>query len=326
VPNGCLDATTDSDKIQTWWEMYPDANIGIATGQESGLLVLDADSEEGRAALAKLGLPETPVVETGREDGGEQHYLEYPAGSGLTIGQGNQIGMPGLDYRGQGGYVIAPPSMHRSGKRYQWKKPLSDAVPLGKVSAEVIATLKQKKTTAVAEAKQAHNPWIVRADSDDLLTHPGASFPQRRVTYLRLAGSHFAMGDSEVTIARLSAPWAAKCKPPFDEWRKHFGSLAKKERANREAARPAAGREGTNSRAENTEILPSFPPSANSEKELEKGLSSSWPTLSPAAYHGLFGEMLKAIEPETEAEPTESCLDNAITTRPGEARHPGGNH
>jgi len=114
--NGCKDATTDADKITGWWTQYPDANIGLATGGEAGLYVVDVDGETGEEALARYGpLPVVPQSSTGK---GRHLLFHYPNG-GNTAGK---LG-PKLDTRGTGGYIVAPPSIHPSKRPYQWVVP-----------------------------------------------------------------------------------------------------------------------------------------------------------------------------------------------------------
>ena len=117
-------ATTDPQQIRRWWSREPRANIGIATGELSGLLVLDVDVGDGKPGLASLGelearhgaRPRTWEVQTG--GGGLHVYLRHPGGDRRI---GNRAGiLPGLDLRGDGGYVVAPPSLHASGRRYTW--------------------------------------------------------------------------------------------------------------------------------------------------------------------------------------------------------------
>ncbi|HLK12372.1 MAG TPA: bifunctional DNA primase/polymerase [Candidatus Binatia bacterium] len=121
TPHGVLDATTDTTTIRAWWTKHPAPSIGIATGQGSGLVVLDVDPRHGGDdALAELGqqyrtLPATPRVITG--GGGTHIYLRHP-GSVVPCSTG-RLGR-GLDVRGAGGYVIAPPSGHASGRSYIW--------------------------------------------------------------------------------------------------------------------------------------------------------------------------------------------------------------
>jgi len=116
---GFKDATTDPDQIHTWWSANPDANIGIATGHQVD--VIDIDGLPGQ--LSRLAhwdiLTEIPTlgrVTTPRPGG---MHLYVPA-----TGRGNKAALlPGIDYRGAGGYVVAPPSTNDQG-RYTWLAPL----------------------------------------------------------------------------------------------------------------------------------------------------------------------------------------------------------
>lgn len=118
VPHGCKDATTDQDTLRVWWEAEPLANVGVATG--NGLVVLDVDGAPGResldAIIEKIGdPPETILVETG---GGGLHYW-FRARDGEEYRNATRWrGWPGIDLRGDGGYVVAPPSRHKSGRNY----------------------------------------------------------------------------------------------------------------------------------------------------------------------------------------------------------------
>jgi hypothetical protein len=115
-------ATTDPAIIAGWWERWPDANIGIATGARSGIVVVDADGSAGPETLAARGGTEGgPQAITGR---GEHRYLKHP---GVPVK--NFTKRDGLDLRGDGGYVIAPPSLHRSGNRYAWVAGTEEASP-----------------------------------------------------------------------------------------------------------------------------------------------------------------------------------------------------
>ena len=119
--NGVNDATTDLDTIKDWWEKWPQANMGIRTGPESGLVVLDVDPRNGGSeSLAQLitqygELPETLVCGTG--GGGWHYYFQHPDQFQL---KGKVPGLAGLDIKSDGGYVVAPPSRHHSGGVYRW--------------------------------------------------------------------------------------------------------------------------------------------------------------------------------------------------------------
>lgn len=113
---GLHDATTDREIIEAWWRRWPSANVGLRTG--IGFDVLDIDGDEGRGSLAQLclthdlTLPGGPWCVTGGD--GDHLYV-------LPTGLGNRAGfLPGCDWRGEGGYVVAAPSLHASGARYRW--------------------------------------------------------------------------------------------------------------------------------------------------------------------------------------------------------------
>ena len=114
--HGCKDATTDPAQVRAWWAKARH-NIGIATGPASGLVVIDLDSTEAVATWAALeaehGHTDTLSVNTAR---GLHLYFAYDGGD---IGNRANIA-PGIDVRGAGGYVVAPPSIHPSGKFYAW--------------------------------------------------------------------------------------------------------------------------------------------------------------------------------------------------------------
>jgi Bifunctional DNA primase/polymerase, N-terminal/Primase C terminal 1 (PriCT-1) len=114
---GCRDASSDPSLVARW----PDgANVGVATG--NGLVVLDVDGDVGAESLHELarehgGLPATVSAVTG--GGGEHFYFRTEAPVRNSAGKL----APGLDVRGEGGYVVAPPSLHPSGRRYEWDDP-----------------------------------------------------------------------------------------------------------------------------------------------------------------------------------------------------------
>ena len=113
---GVKDATADPAAIEAWWKRWPDANVGLAMGGASGLVVLDVDprngGEAGLAELAGAGIPlATLTVETGR---GRHLYFGSP---GMGI-RSRKLGS-GIDLQADGTYVVAPPSLHVSGRRYR---------------------------------------------------------------------------------------------------------------------------------------------------------------------------------------------------------------
>ncbi|MET0425288.1 MAG: bifunctional DNA primase/polymerase [Actinoplanes sp.] len=120
--HGLTDASTDPRRIEMWWRRWPTANVGLRTGVVMD--VADVDSVEGWHGLVHLldgALPAGPRVRTG---GGGRHLWFRPTG------QGNRVRLlPGLDWRGAGGYVLAPPSRHASGGDYRWIRRPGDDLP-----------------------------------------------------------------------------------------------------------------------------------------------------------------------------------------------------
>lgn len=123
--HGLKDASTDLDQVRRWWGRNPDANIGLVTGPDSRCWVLDVDNNEnGEANLRRLeadneALPET--VETLTGSGGRHIWFRWPRiGLGpRNSASANSLGK-GIDVRGDGGYIVAPPSVHPNGHRYEW--------------------------------------------------------------------------------------------------------------------------------------------------------------------------------------------------------------
>lgn len=126
VPNGFKNATKDLATINRWWSEIPNANIGIATGAMSnGLVVIDLDVDDkknldGIKALMEWEatngkLPKTATVKTGR--GGRHLYYKADKETHCRTGI-----YEGIDIRGKGGYVVAPPSVHDNGNLYEWEQ------------------------------------------------------------------------------------------------------------------------------------------------------------------------------------------------------------
>jgi hypothetical protein len=199
--HGFKDATTDEKQIRAWWKKWPKANIGIRTGAESGLVVLDVDPRhKGFISLQLLekehgGLPACPTVHTG--GGGRHKYLSHP-----DIPIKNKTGIePGLDIRGDGGYVVAPPSRHSSGNRYEW----SEHAHLDQMS---IPPMPQWLRTLVNEPAPKHSKTY------------GDSIQEgdRNVALTSFAGAVRRHGATEETIlAALRKHNEERCDPPLSD-------------------------------------------------------------------------------------------------------------
>jgi hypothetical protein len=203
--HGCKEATTDVITLQAWWQENPRYNIGIATGPASGIFVVDLDNADadGEAEWDKLvakhgAIMPTVEVITAR---GRHLYFRHP-----EIPVKNSAGKiaPGIDVRGEGGYVLAPRSLHPSGKRYCWSV---------------------DSTSAIAEAPQwllelvaapANGNSVTPAAEWRTLVTDGVSEGQRDCSIARLAGMllrHFL--DPVVVLELLQAWNAVKCSPPL---------------------------------------------------------------------------------------------------------------
>jgi hypothetical protein len=112
------EASSDLQTVARWWTEWPDAGIGVATGAASRVWVLDCDGNEAlawyRDRCRSDGFVPTRGARTGR---GRHFWFRWPEGIVIRNAQGIA---PGVDVRGEGGYVIAPPTLHRSGSRYEW--------------------------------------------------------------------------------------------------------------------------------------------------------------------------------------------------------------
>jgi archaellum biogenesis ATPase FlaH len=196
VEGGFKAATVNTEQIRTWWTKWRLGNIGISTGAASGFVVLDIDpgGDDSLAALTRQhgSLPETRAVKTGR---GRQLWFKHPGGSvrcsASVLGQG-------LDFRGDGGYVIAPPSIHPNGQRYAFLNNCE--------LAELPDWLIRLTVQAKAEANPNH-------DADSKI--PEGS---RNAKLASIAGSLRRQGLSEPELCEvLRGINSRQCDPPLPE-------------------------------------------------------------------------------------------------------------
>jgi hypothetical protein len=200
--HGFHDASTDADTVLTWWQRWPSANIAMATGPVSGIDVLDVDVQHGGGrTLAQLErehgkLPVTTEVLT---PGGGRHLWFAHSSRPLKTGAG-ALGA-GLDTRGEGGYVIVPPSIGANGRAYRFMR---DA---GKTA------LAEPPAWLLDRLEQASGRRNGAAPSVDGVIPVG----QRRKQLLSLAGTLRRRGLGELEIlAALSAVNEHRCKPPLE--------------------------------------------------------------------------------------------------------------
>jgi hypothetical protein len=121
VAGGFKAATTDEETIRGWWQRWPEAAVALRTGKESGVFAVDVDPRNGGSYSVEHlesqhgPLPESVESKTG---GGGRHLLLQWPGEKVPCSVGKIA--PGIDVKGDGGYVILPPSDHKSGKQYCW--------------------------------------------------------------------------------------------------------------------------------------------------------------------------------------------------------------
>jgi hypothetical protein len=121
---GFKQATTDTSRIERWWTKHPTHNIGLATGHRFDVIDIDTKDSDGKPSPAGVN-SFMEAMEAG--DIPEVHAVAVTASGGMHLyvlptGRGNYAGVrPGIDYRGLGGYVVAPPSVLTGvGRTYTW--------------------------------------------------------------------------------------------------------------------------------------------------------------------------------------------------------------
>lgn len=204
--DGLKGGSADETQIRRWWEMWPDANIGLVTGARSGpagLVVLDIDGPRGEQSIKDGGysVDDAPQVMTGK--GRHVYYRQDNQWLKNFTGR-----LPGVDLRAEGGYVVAPPSLHANGKRYEWLdgQDIEALQGLPPVPAWIIALAREgaRDVDGVARSKLADKRDLGEGERNAGLASLGGR--------LRRAG----MEGPEIEIA-LQAANRERCKPPLDD-------------------------------------------------------------------------------------------------------------
>jgi hypothetical protein len=203
VPRGLTDASTNPQRITAWWAKIPQANIGICTGP---LVVIDADARHnGLGSLSGLNLPLTLTIETGNG-----LHLWFRSNHKIKNSAG-KLGA-GIDVRGEGGYVVAPPSVHFSGKVYKFSnyEPIVE-YPSTLIPQPVLQPTPLQPKPSVPDQKPDD---IILTDADIL----GQSAPSggRNSFLTSFAGKlrSFGLGETEIESSLLAIN-QQRCKPPL---------------------------------------------------------------------------------------------------------------
>lgn len=208
--NGFKDATTDPDKIREWWSIHPDANVAIATGQVSGGLVvidMDVDEDKGKDGYHTfmgwckenfLMLPDSWLSITGR--GG--YHLCFRSHDPIN----SRVGwLDSVDVRGDGGYIVAPPSIHPNGRKYEWEQSPDDCELIDTTDTDVEFVLNSVLVSGKTNSEPLKVPdEIPEGHRDEFM--------------FKLACKYQSMGMSDkAMLSALLAENEERCKPPLTE-------------------------------------------------------------------------------------------------------------
>jgi Bifunctional DNA primase/polymerase, N-terminal/Primase C terminal 1 (PriCT-1) len=194
---GFKNASTDAVALLRW---PADANVGIATG--AGLVVIDVDDVHGggdslHALEREHGqLPVTPSVKT---PNGMHYYLRARSNVACSAGQ---LG-PGLDVRGDGGYIVAPPSIHPNGRCYEWDVEPGE-VPLAVAPSWLV------EPPAARGARADSATWVT-------MIRGGCADGERNTGLTRLVGHLLARGVHPRVVLELAHAVNARNRPPLAE-------------------------------------------------------------------------------------------------------------
>lgn len=195
---------TESD-VDVWFDRWPSANIAIVTGALSGLIVVDVDpAHGGRESLDDLQRTHGPLRDTleARSGGGGRHlYFAHPGG---TVH--NRVDLaPGIDLRGDGGLIVAPPSVHPSGNRYAWIPGHGPGeIELAQPPTWLLERLDKRRGHSVAYWRELVGTGVVEGS--------------RNATLASLTGHLLWHGVDTGVITELLLCWnRVRCRPPLSD-------------------------------------------------------------------------------------------------------------
>ena len=189
----------EASEVRSWWHTWPRANIGLATGELSNVVVIDVDNELAMAEAERRGYERGPWVSTGRV-GGRHLYFRWRSDAPTIFAKTG-----GLDFRGQGGFVLLPPSLHATGALYHWGEEVTRGDPLPDLPNwvdEIAQTSIDGGPRAKIDFAQLLSSGIPDGQRDQDLFRAAA----------RLRGVDMPYEVAVDVIQRI----AARCQPPFD--------------------------------------------------------------------------------------------------------------
>ena len=225
------------DKIKQWEKKWPKANLGVATGKKSGIVVLDFDSldalDKFEAIYGKV--PDTISQTTGREGGGKHLFFAYPKGANIRNDASGFLDK--VDVRAEGGYAVVAPSIHKTGRQYKWDNidPLEDGLEEllelpERVVKDILEYVNRKHNPGPIELGRQHNTqeminrWLLTGATEGernnamaslmghFLYHNGGNYDQAYNSMFRWnkETNKTPMPDSEV---------AKTCKSIYKMWK-----------------------------------------------------------------------------------------------------------
>lgn len=221
--NGLRDASNDAAQVDRWFAKSPGSNLAIRTGDRHW--VLDVDGPAGEQSLATRvaehgELPVTTEVRTGK---GRQFYFTLPASAEI---RNRASVLPGLDVRGVGGYVVAPPSIHPNGKPYLWTQPLSSLTAAPSWLVELVRS-KPSEQPPATERNGSHegNGYgnLIARGRQYAAAFPSAGEGTRNAQAFKLGGSLAALeglhGErlSRAAVLDLAREWNRLNIPPLED-------------------------------------------------------------------------------------------------------------
>ena len=197
--HGFKDASTDENQIRRWWDMWPNANLAIATGATSNLLVIDCDSEDAIKRFVSQ-YPEAYLTRQAATGEGLHFYFQWEEQTKSDTG--NLLGDK-IDIRADRAYIIAPPSLHVGGKRYTW---LNDnairSLPL---------TIRETLVNNLNSDHQRFGAASILTDNSDIISEG-----RRNSTLASLAGRMRSLGMTKQELSTaLVAINDQRCNSPL---------------------------------------------------------------------------------------------------------------
>ena len=201
------DRVATREEIESWWKENPNYNIGIITGKTSNLFVIDHDKHKSDYSEeeALKYIPDSIVTPTATTPkGGEHQYFSFPE-EDITIGTAIT---PGMDFRGEGGYIVAPPSVNGNGKGYEWvikptdvKLAAAPSTIINKIKSTIYRGVTKNENDEEGQLLQSVTINLNKGTRDDSLFH---------IAHTMMKGGASAQ-DTEIVLNLI----AERCRPAF---------------------------------------------------------------------------------------------------------------